>query len=373
MKTHSLQWRGGAWNRAANVDNSKVQFVVYFGDAESFSAAEPFNGLRALFNNAVIVGASGGGFIEQDSFYEKGLTAAAVEFDNSSISMKSYAISDASESEKLAQKVADDLKTDGLKGVLVIADGLRFNGTLFTRVLTQKLGTNIPIVGGMASDGASFANTFVAANAPPEEKVVAVIGLYGAVNLLYGSDGGWEDFGPERKVTKSAGNILYEIDGKPALDLYKTYLGAEAANLPGSGLLFPLSIFDASAPEAAVTRTIIGIDEAANSLIFAGDIPEGWMAKLMNTDNAGLARGAKSAAEQTGYKQNPNALALLVSCIGRRLFMGPMIDDEVISVFDVLKPATILGFYSNGEICPVLKNGASDLHNQTMTISIMVE
>ena len=72
---------------------------------------------------------------------------------------------------------------------------------------------------------------------------MVAVGLYGEhVKLGHGSKGGWDTFGPERIVTKSDGNVLYELDDKPALALYKEYLGDRAAGLPGSALLFPLAL-----------------------------------------------------------------------------------------------------------------------------------
>ena len=106
----------------------------------------------------------------------------------------------------------------------------------------------------------------------------------GAGAVGSGCDGGWSDFGPERRITRSEGNVLFELDGKPALDLYKTYLGERADGLPGSALLFPLSVRRGGAGETLV-RTILGMDEAAQSLTFAGDMPQGGVARLMRANN----------------------------------------------------------------------------------------
>ncbi len=103
------------------------------------------------------------------------------------------------------------------------------------------LGRDVHLTGGLAGDGASFRTTRVGLNANPEPGRIAAIGFYGdRIRLGSGSVGGWDAVGPERRVTRADGNTLFDLDGAPALDLYKQYLGAEAANLPASALLFPL-------------------------------------------------------------------------------------------------------------------------------------
>jgi len=50
--------------------------------------------------------------------------------------------------------------------------------------------------------------------------------------------GGWDPFGPERLITKSKENILYELDGQSALELYKKYLGEHAKVFPQQDFCF---------------------------------------------------------------------------------------------------------------------------------------
>jgi hypothetical protein len=172
--------------------------------------------------------------------------------------------------------------------------------------------------------------------------------------------------------------VLFELDGKPALDLYERYLGPEAAELPASGLLYPLKVWDRAHPEDEVVRTLLGVDHQARSLTFAGDVPQGWSARLMRgafdrlTDGAAAAAThARSAMSLTGLEPE---LCLFVSCVGRRLLMGQRTEEEVEAVAKALGgKIPMIGFYSYGEIAPHNESGACGLHNQTVTLTLFAE
>jgi hypothetical protein len=169
---------------------------------------------------------------------------------------------------------------------------------------------------------------------------------------------------------------LYEINGEPALEVYKRYLGHQASDLPASGLLFPFAIFDPEGKEAGPIRTILGVDRSMGSLTLAGSIETGGYLKLMHADTDGLVSGAKAAADaaRTMHTTPGDSLAILVSCVGRKLVMGNRTCEEVEAVSRVFgSRATLTGFYSYGEISPFTPGAACQLHNQTMTISWLGE
>jgi hypothetical protein len=207
--------------------------------------------------------------------------------------------------------------------------------------------------------------------------VVAAVGLYGdRLKVGYGSMGGWDPFGPERIITRSHGNVLFELDGQSALGLYKHYLGDEyVAQLPSSALRFPLAVRDEGG-DTPIVRTVLGISDADESMTFAGDVPEGAYARLMKANFDRLIDGAVGAA-RTSYEAlgttSPD-LALLISCVGRKLVLQQRIEEEVEGVREVLGDRTVFtGFYSYGEISPFTPNATCELHNQTMTITTLSE
>jgi hypothetical protein len=208
------------------------------------------------------------------------------------------------------------------------------------------------------------------------EKAITAVGFYGdAINVSYGSYGGWDSFGVERKVTSSKANILYSIDNQPALELYKSFLGENAQHLPSSGLLFPLSL-RTKEDEQPVVRTILAVNEADQSITFAGDLPEGSYVRLMKANTERLIQGAIKAAEITSkaMKTDHADLAILVSCVGRKLVLKQLVEEEVEGVYDLLGEGHYsTGFYSYGEISPFSDNAACELHNQTMTLTVLSE
>jgi hypothetical protein len=273
--------------------------------------------------------------------------------------------------------LAGGLPKEGLRAIMIFGQGVQINGSAVLAGITEVVGANIPITGGLAGDGGAFAQTWVLDDQGLSSDRLTCIGLYGEdLTFTHGSFGGWSPFGPARKVTRCDNNVLFELDGEPALEVYKRYLGEHAKGLPASGLLFPFAMLGSDHSEIGLIRTILGVDETAGSLTLAGDIdPNGYL-KLMHANTDALVEGAEAAAQAAHEMNNSSGegLALLVSCVGRKLVMGGRVDEEVEAVADVFgKGATLAGFYSYGEISPFSRAVDCKLHNQTMTITYLSE
>ena len=373
MKTVGVTWTaGGGWCRDG--DPADAHLVIYFAAPSALATVDVFAVLAAMCPRAHVVGCSTGGEIAGCDVADGSVAAVAVTFAGASVNLASRPIDGPAESQEVGAALAALLPADGLRGVFVLADGMRTNGTALVAGLRQVLPAPVLLTGGLAGDGPDFKRTLVGADCPPREGLVAAVGFYGAgLRLGWGSFGGWERFGPERLINRSEANILYELDGEPALDLYKRYLGNEATNLPGSALLFPLTVRRADETMNAVVRTIVGIDEDSHSMIFAGDVPQGYVAQLMRGHFDSLVDGASQAGVRARQPEGDH-LALLVSCIGRKLLMGQRVADEVEAAAGALgKGAHSIGFYSYGEIAPHGDSGRCELHNQTMTITTIGE
>lgn len=262
-----------------------------------------------------------------------------------------------------------------MKSILIISEGSFVNGTELINELILQTKESIPIFGGLAGDEYNFEKTIVGLNQDASQGKIVAIGFYGdAIHFGFGCDGGWSDFGPEREVTHSDKNVLYKIGDRFALDLYKEYLGKYADELPGSSLYFPLSMKETNDAEPIV-RTILSIDEESKSMTFAGNIPVGARVRLMKGNFDKLIDASYHAAEHIYSKQKHEPeLALLVSCVGRKIVLGNRIEEEIEVVREVFGDKMLIcGFYSYGEISPTLKKVACELHNQTMTITTIYE
>lgn len=168
---------------------------------------------------------------------------------------------------------------------------------------------------------------------------------------------------------------MYELDGEPALDLYKKYLGDQAVELPSSAFNFPLS-YRTEEMDAGIVRTVVGIDEKQNGVIFAGDVSEGGFARLMKFNFERLVQAANDAARNCldSERASSTELALVFSCVGRKIVMKQRVEEEVETIRAVLgEKATLAGFYSYGEISPFHHSGICRLHNQTMSITTFFE
>src|SRR6266498_938026 len=354
---------------------AKAQLVLLFGSPACLKQTTWQEDIASAYPNAHRLGCSTAGEIYGTEVTDETLVATAIAFEHTQLHGVSLKLSDVSDSFQAGERLAKSLPHESLVHVLVFSDGQNVNGSELVAGLTQHLPPGVTLTGGLAGDGDRFQETLVLWDGPPEPNIIAVLGLYGdRIKVGFGSLGGWDAFGPERVVTRSASNILYELDEQPALGLYKKYLGEYAKDLPASGLLFPLSL---RTPEAEhVVRTILGINEAEQSLRFAGDIPQGWRAQLMKANFDRLIDGAVGAAQTSSAALGTTSpqLALLVSCVGRKLVLKQRIEEEVEGVQDVLGQGTILaGFYSYGEISPFTPSAKCELHNQTMTITTLSE
>jgi hypothetical protein len=378
MRVSQIAWSQAAgWRQTPPA--SAADLILYFGSRAGLTCGARFHELKEMFPAAAIIGCSTGGQIAASEVLDDEIAGVAMRFDTTKIRLAHDTVASADLSRGCGRALGAKLKGEGLAGVFVLSDGLHVNGSELVAGIIEQVGKDVSVTGGLAGDGAQFEKTLVGADCAPKSHAVAAVGFYGnAIRIGHGSAGGWDVFGPRRKITKSKGNVLFELDGEPALDLYERYLGEEAKGLPGTGLLFPLQVQDPNHPEHLVVRTILGIDRDKRSMTFAGDVPEGWGGQLMRGTFTRLAEGSAEAARQAqeglADGKDREGVAVLVSCIGRRLLMGQRTTDELEAAEAELgAQLSRLGFYSYGEISPHAASGICELHNQTMTVTTITE
>lgn len=348
--------------------------IVAFGAANYLDSPAALYELIAAFPHSNVIGCSSAGEIHGDLVADDTLVVAIAQFERTTLALASAPIASMAESAQAGSHIGTELARIGPRVVFALSDGLRVNGSELVKGMARTLPPDTVISGGLAGDGDRFARTWVIVDGQPQSGYVTAVGLSGAVEVSTGSKGGWDIFGPERRVTRSEGNVLYELDGKPALALYKTYLGELAQGLPATALLFPLAIREGTEDPHALVRTVLAVDEPAQSMTFAGDVPQGWRARLMRATDDRLIEGAASAAASAmNGRDNGPVLSIAISCVGRRLVLGQRVEEETEAVLDALPVGSQqIGFYSYGEISPSGFSGC-DLHNQTMTLTTLRE
>lgn len=351
------------------------QLVLVFGGSALVKEEKTFKEIRGMYKDSHIIMMSTAGEICDTGVSDGTLSLIAIYFEKTTLQFAEVEV--VGNSVELGKKLASMLPKEKLVHVMVFSDGLKVNGSDLVDGITGGLPTGVALTGGLVGDGADFKHTYVGLDKTPKEGNLVAVGFYGdSLEVSYGSMGGWDSFGPERIITKAKDNILYELDGKPALAIYKEYLGEKSKDLPGSGLLFPLNLrIKTKNGEDQVVRTILGVNEVDQSMTFAGTMPEGVSAQLMKANFERLISGASGAASMIKEVKTDVELAILISCIGRKLVLKDRIEEETESVRQVFGLNTVLaGFYSYGEISPnTPTTNQCQLHNQTMTITTFSE
>ncbi len=379
MKIEQKRWlKDTGWKQLTEATDIKPQLVLVFGERSILEKPEHFEEIKQFYPQAHILSCSTAGEILADKVTDDSIVISAVEFEKTSLQFVSSPISNSDESHAIGNKLGDSLPKEELVHAMVFSDGLKVNGTALVNGLNEKLPANVSVTGGLVGDGPNFKKTVLGLDQAPVEGQVVLVGFYSnSLKVGYGSLGGWDAFGVERIITKSKGNVLYELDGQPALKLYKDYLGDKAAGLPSTGLLFPLRLRLKDGKDIEVVRTILAVNEEEQSMTFAGDMPEGATAALMKANFERLIDGASGAGNMSVERlgQQEPELAILISCIGRKLVLKERIDEEIDAVRSAIgKNSAIVGFYSYGELCPTASSEKQcQLHNQTMTITTFRE
>lgn len=379
MKSCQIHFYQNEWKNDFSdngFDSNKAQLVLIFGSNSAIINPSVFAFAKEKFTNAQIISASTSGEIIGASIYEDSAVLTAIEFEKTAIKCVKTRVTDHINSFETGKYLINELEGNDLTAAFIISDGTLINGSELVNGLNTNNSQNIYITGGLAGDAARFKQTFTGLNEMPSNGNVIAVGFYGNnLKVGHGSFGGWDEFGKERTITKSDKNILYEIDGKCALDLYKEYLGSYADELPGSALLFPISLKNVGT-ENNLVRTILSIDEEKKSMTFAGNMPEGSKVRLMKANFTKLIEASSVAANYSllQLKEQTPQLAILISCVGRKLILQEKCFEELEAVKDVLGDQTIItGFYSYGEISPLNSFSNCELHNQTMTITTFAE
>jgi hypothetical protein len=377
MKLATLSFTpGSGWSGPFPQLDSPRTLVLVFGWSELADDPAPLEPIFAAFPSAKVLGCSTAGEIAGAAVRDASLSVAVIRFDATDLRVASAIIGEPADCAPAGREIAHTLASPDLAAVFVLSEGVSVNGTELLRGLNEGLDPRVVITGGLAGDGPRFRKTWIIERRKLRRHRVVGVGFYGTrVRVGHGSYGGWDSFGVERVITRSDGNVLYEVDGRPALRLYKEHLGELASGLPATALLSPLALRREGQMDPIV-RTILSIDEGTQSMTFAGDIPQGGRMQFMQANFDRLIAGAHEAARLTGMRRDDStvSLAVAISCVGRRLVLGDRTKDEVRAVTALLpKASALVGFYSYGEFSPHGETGRCELHNQTMTLTRISE
>jgi hypothetical protein len=352
-----------------------VQAAFLFGSARLVNDSGCMDAVRRIYPSAHLFGCSTGGVIQNTSVSDETIALTAVAFESTRVATAHARIESLQQSCEAGERLAQQLHPEGLRQVFVLCEGLRVNGCEFLRGMNAALPPGVIASGGCAADGDRLQATHVWCDGPPEESAAVALGFYGdRLRMGAYAVGGWKPFGPDRLITRSKSNVLYEVDNRPALALYKQYLGEYAEGLPANGLLFPLEVSVGGGQR--LLRSLLAVDEAEQSITFAGEVPEGAYARFMVGHWEDLIEGTRAAATASvaALEGLPAQLSLVVSCNGRRFVLKQRVEEEIEAVREAVGEQTpITGFYSYGEIAPANGSGHMELHNETIAVTSLAE
>ena len=377
MKTVQLIKKANEdWGYVSEKIKLAKPLVLVFGDRFLLEKKDIYAEVRQLFPDGEIVFGSSCADITGSAVIENSVSITAIEFEKSRFEIKTRNVLNIDcDSFKTGKDLIEQFSKEGLKYLFVISEGSFVNGSQLTKGMNNAADNKVLITGALCGDSDRFEKTLASYNENPKQGEIVAIGFYSeSLEVSFSIYGGWTPFGPERIVTKSEGNVMFELDNQPALDLYKKYLGEKSKELPGAALLYPLNVKSQDETQTIV-RSILNIDEENNAMILAGDIPEGAIVQLMMTNIDNIANASELAARRAiESREHKPELALLVSCIGRKLVLDQRVEEEIEEIVEVVgEGITVTGFYSYGEIAPFHGEISCQLHNQTMSVTLLSE
>lgn len=375
MRAALYVWKDDKWVSLDGNEQGQCDLVLIKGHKVLIQDITLRKSLLDQFGDSEKVFISTSGEFGNMHISDHGAIATALYFDQTSLQIEMDNIRSYRDSEEFGAALGSKLLIrDDLHYVMLLSDGAEVNGTALLNGLSGVLPEHILITGGMAGDMYEFNSTVIGHNEVIGPGNCVLIGFYNqSLQVSHGSFGGWQNFGPLKRVTRSIDNILFEIDGKNALELYKKYLGPYANELPGSALLFPLSVELEDGEQ--VVRTILSINEEEGSMTFAGDIPQGAKVRFMRANIDKLVDASTKAAVQAIDDSSFHPQwAFGVSCVGRKLVLKHRVDEEIEALKQVFpEDCPLSGFYSYGELSPVEHRQHCVLQNQTMTVTLFAE
>lgn len=376
MKTELNVWsKDSGWANGQSPGQLKnPNIVILFTSPDVMANTDLPKQIETAYPNSDIVGCTGSGAISGQKVYDKSLVVIAIAFDKAYTKTAKVEVQNTQEAEEAAKTLLNQLPKEDLKHVIILFNLLKFDPGVLIETLAKNLPEGVGLTGGAAGDYETFSKTYVYYKGEISENSVVLIGFYGKdLKINYNCEIGCKPYGPERYITKVDDKMVYELDGQPALSLYKEFLGPYADRLPLISQKYPFAVrFNEN--DKQVFRTIFGIDETKQSVIISGGLPKGTPTQFVLISIPKLIEGAELAAVESKKIENEPELVFLFSCSGRRLVLHQRVEEELESVNTIFgeKP-TVVGFYCYGEVSPYKMKEKCYLQNYSMAITTITE
>ncbi len=242
------------------------------------------------------------------------------------------------------------------------ADGTTTSGESILTGLNLALGHQVPVVGGTAGDQFRFQTTYQFCGTEIFTDALPVLIFSGDLHISFGTGCGWQPIGQKSVVTRAEGTVLYEIDGKPAIEFYQRYLGDRHPTAEN-----PLAVYTGES-DRYYMRVPNTYNPETGGINFLGNIPEHATVQVTEISRDQVVEAAETSFK-TALERYPGTepeAVLLFSCCCRRWLLGTRAKDEYQLVKNALpRPIPICGFYTYGEFAPLEAHGQNYYHQET--------
>ncbi len=384
IKAKTIQWTDG-FSRSAGrtmgqklIDNlGSMPNACWLFCAPEKDMEDLVKGVYDVIGPCPLIGCTTDGEISSDGFSTDSAVLGAIATDQ--ITFETVIAKNISrDSEQAGRELAAGF-SESVRYVQLFSDGLTGDGSAILRGMASEFAGTIPVSGGTSGDSGKFVKTWQFLGDQVYTDAAVAIGFCGDFRLGTGVRSGWSRIGLPKKVTRADGNVLFELNGESALNVYERFLGKHAENLPAVGVEYPLGIVNkidgADEDEQLLLRATMSVDRQEGSIRFAGEIPEGAMVYLTCGDKSSILDATGEAIAQAlddlGEDRQPS-IVFFYSCMARKTLLGLRIKDEIERVCSQLQPdVPVLGFYTYGEYCRAGCEQPSQLHNETATLSVI--
>jgi len=374
-------------NAFKELGSTEADALIVFG-APKFDQQKLLDGITSLSKDTLMIGGTTAGEISTKGLSTNSVVIMALK--SNTIKFSTGLGENVSKNEKMAgakaaKEALKKMQLKVAKTFIMVPEGLKGDGLAIIEGVKSVLGEKFEIVGGSAGDEGDFKKTFQYYNGKVYQNAVPGLLIGGDIKTATGVRSGWEAIGTTMTCTKATGMLVQKFDDKPALDVYKEYLGEEISKkLPAVALEYPIGMIDEKAnidgKEYFQLRAPMSVDEKLGTISLAARIPQGTRVTITGATKDAVINASKLAAVQakeTLGNSKPSAI-FMFSCVARKIVLGKRTQEEIDEVQKVFgKNVPMIGFYTYGEIGPIDKRTANlkptKYHNQTVVLMIIGE
>jgi hypothetical protein len=342
-------------------------------------------GVRKVIGQIPLIGCSAAGEFSEEKVSKNGVACALI----------------ATDTHQFFAGIGENIKQDEIKAILsatkdfpleiagypyrsamLLIDGLAGKGEEAVLAAFSVLGPNVKFSGGAAGDDLKFKKTYVFGNNHAISNALSMCLVASQNPIFIAVKHGHVPFTPPLRVTKAKGNVLYEIEGKPAIEVWKTYIKEKAINEDG------IDVDQITNPEELSKLLLkyeaglmtgqeykLRFPASANpdgSLNFVCSIVEGSVIKIMDSKDTNQIASARAAAESALHAAQGAKItgAVIFDCACRGMILKDKFSNAVDEIKKVLGKIPIIGCETYGEIAMEIGQ-LSGFHNTTTVIMLL--